>query len=192
MHDRSACAPCHYRQSRHYDTTPHANSCQTLVSHGAQENAECLSCHTTGFGREGGVISLRSTPRLKDVSCVECHEEVATADLDQHKTQPTGKAITIKICQKCHTAQWSPEFDFSLYRDYVSHRDVEYVIKEGDWLCKVALRYYGAAEKWRTIHEANEYNVDNPNLIFPGQVIIIPKPRPRESCTSGALPLQEK
>ena len=50
----------------------------------------------------------------------------------------------------------------------------EYTIKSGDTLSKIAKQFYGNANDWKKIHEANRVNIPNPDLIRPGQKIIIP------------------
>jgi nucleoid-associated protein YgaU len=50
----------------------------------------------------------------------------------------------------------------------------EYTIKSGDTLSKIAKQYYGNANDWRKIHEANKGTISDPDKIFPGQKIIIP------------------
>jgi len=36
-------------------------------------DAECLPCHTTGYGKPGGFVSMEKTPLLAGVSCEMCH-----------------------------------------------------------------------------------------------------------------------
>ena len=50
-----------------------------------------------------------------------------------------------------------------------------YIVKSGDSLSKIALSRFGDAQLWKKIHEANKDSIANPNLIHPGQKIIIPK-----------------
>jgi nucleoid-associated protein YgaU len=50
----------------------------------------------------------------------------------------------------------------------------EYTITAGDTLSMLALRYYGNAQKWPKIYEANKSSVKNPNYIYIGQKIVIP------------------
>lgn len=50
-----------------------------------------------------------------------------------------------------------------------------YTIVSGDSLSKIALKYYGNAQKWQTLFEANREVIQNPDLIYPGQVIRVPK-----------------
>lgn len=49
-----------------------------------------------------------------------------------------------------------------------------YTVKSGDSLSKIAKRLYGDAQQWRKIYEANKDQIQNPDLIHPGQTIRIP------------------
>jgi nucleoid-associated protein YgaU len=52
-----------------------------------------------------------------------------------------------------------------------------YTVKSGDTLSEIAKREYGDAGQWRRIFEANRDQIDNPDLIQPGQELKMP---PRE------------
>jgi nucleoid-associated protein YgaU len=51
-----------------------------------------------------------------------------------------------------------------------------YKVIEGDWLSKIAgmRKVYHNGAKWPMIYEANKDKVKNPNLIYPGWVLMIP------------------
>ena len=49
-----------------------------------------------------------------------------------------------------------------------------YTVKEGDWLSKIAKEYYGDANKYNMIFEANKPMLKDPDKIYPGQVLRIP------------------
>ena len=49
-----------------------------------------------------------------------------------------------------------------------------YVVVAGDSLSKIAKHFYGDANKWHRIHEANRDQIKNPDLIHPGQKLTIP------------------
>jgi nucleoid-associated protein YgaU len=49
-----------------------------------------------------------------------------------------------------------------------------YVVKSGDTLSKIAKREYGDASEWKKIHEANRAKIPNPDLIHPGDELVIP------------------
>ncbi|MGV3538994.1 MAG: LysM peptidoglycan-binding domain-containing protein [Rufibacter sp.] len=50
-----------------------------------------------------------------------------------------------------------------------------YTVKSGDSLSKIAKNFYGDAQQWHKIHQANMDQIKDPNLIHPGQKLIIPR-----------------
>jgi len=50
----------------------------------------------------------------------------------------------------------------------------KHTVKSGDTLGKIAKKYYGSASKYNTIFEANTNILKSPDLIFPGQELLIP------------------
>ena len=53
--------------------------------------------------------------------------------------------------------------------------DQYYEIKSGDNLSKISKQFYGDPNKYNKIFEANKEVIKDPNLIYPGQKIRIPK-----------------
>ena len=49
-----------------------------------------------------------------------------------------------------------------------------YTVQKGDTLSHIAKQFYGRAGGWNRIFEANRDQLDNPDLIQPGQVLKIP------------------
>lgn len=49
-----------------------------------------------------------------------------------------------------------------------------YTVKKGDYLSKIAKEVYGDAKKYPVIFEANKPMLKDPDLIYPGQVLVIP------------------
>ena len=49
-----------------------------------------------------------------------------------------------------------------------------YAVKKGDNLSSIAKSKYGKESQWTKIYDANKDKVKNPNLIYPGQKLIIP------------------
>ena len=49
-----------------------------------------------------------------------------------------------------------------------------YTVVKGDSLSKIAKHFYGNASRWRRIFDANRDQLDDPDLIKPGQVLTIP------------------
>lgn len=50
-----------------------------------------------------------------------------------------------------------------------------YTVKSGDSLSKIAKQLYGDAQQWHKIHQANLDQIKDPNLIQPGQKLVIPR-----------------
>jgi LysM repeat protein len=68
-----------------------------------------------------------------------------------------------------------------------------YTVQSGDTLWAIAQRAYNNPEHWPTIYEANKQVIgNNPNLIYPGQVLHIPtqtiSPAPIPSPTPSPMP----
>lgn len=51
-----------------------------------------------------------------------------------------------------------------------------HTVVDGDTLWDLAQQYYGDPFDWRQIWNANQAQIDDPNLILPGQVLTIPAP----------------
>lgn len=49
-----------------------------------------------------------------------------------------------------------------------------YTVKRGDCLWNIAKRFYGNGALYTKIYDANTKKIANPNLIYPGQVFVIP------------------
>jgi len=67
------------------------------------------------------------------------------------------------------------------FSNVVSNADSEpataggsYTVQSGDTLSAIAERHYGKAARWHEIFEANRDQIDDPDLIRPGQVLRLP------------------
>ncbi len=49
-----------------------------------------------------------------------------------------------------------------------------YVVQKGDTLQKISDKIYGTTKQWKTIYEANKDTLKSPDLIKPGQELVIP------------------
>jgi nucleoid-associated protein YgaU len=50
-----------------------------------------------------------------------------------------------------------------------------YTVQKGDTLSKISKQYYGDANQYNRIFEANRDQLKDPDKIFPGQVLKIPR-----------------
>jgi nucleoid-associated protein YgaU len=54
-------------------------------------------------------------------------------------------------------------------------RQETYTVESGDTLSAIAERFYGNANDYMRIFEANRNKLDNPDVIQPGQELVIPR-----------------
>ena len=50
-----------------------------------------------------------------------------------------------------------------------------YVLRDGESLSRVAKAFYGDAERWRDLVEANKDKIPDPDMVKPGTIIVIPE-----------------
>jgi len=76
------------------------------------------------------------------------------------------------------TAPPAPKADFSNVQSGVESTAPTaaqtYTVVKGDSLSKIAKEFYGSANRWHEIFDANRDQISNPDLIKPGQVLKIP------------------
>jgi len=76
------------------------------------------------------------------------------------------------------TAPTAPKADFSNVQSGVASTaptaTQTYTVNKGDTLSKIAKEFYGSANRWHEIFDANRDQISNPDLIKPGQVLKIP------------------
>ena len=113
-----ACMSCHTAQSTQWKTTFHSHAHETLVKKEKDQDPECQACHTTGFGFKTGFVAPSVTPDRWEVGCESCHGGGA-AHLKDTKA-PYGQ-IAETTCRGCHTADNSPDFNYSTYRPKITH-----------------------------------------------------------------------
>lgn len=53
-------------------------------------------------------------------------------------------------------------------------KQTTYVVVKGDTLWAIAKKYYGSGNQYNKIYNANRDKIKNPNLIYPGQKLVIP------------------
>ncbi len=52
-------------------------------------------------------------------------------------------------------------------------------VATGHTLWELSRNYYGDPTRYPEIYQANKWEIHNPNLIFPGQVVVVPKSEPK-------------
>ena len=116
-----ACGKCHEAELKQWQGTRHARAYESLRKAKRQDDPECVLCHTMGFGRKGGFVSMQATPGLGRVTCQACH--VVTSDHDALKIKPDPVInISSRLCMSCHGPVQDPNFDYFVDKPKIQHR----------------------------------------------------------------------
>jgi hypothetical protein len=118
------CSSCHLKQYKSWKASKHYTEAWEKVPAQYRTSAECLPCHTTGYGQETGFKDAESTPNLTGTSCEACHGpgskhvEVCTPFLSKKKLSPEEdkvardsiyKVLPRNVCASCHLVQGHKE-----------------------------------------------------------------------------------
>jgi LysM repeat protein len=67
-----------------------------------------------------------------------------------------------------------------------------YRVRSGDSLSKIADQYYQNADDWQYLYHENDTTLSDPNLIYPGQRLLIPATVPAQYSLSDYVPRHAK
>ena len=104
-----ACKPCHQKEYKSF--TKYAKKSISFesiqrVKKGLTEEEikKCYFCHTTGYGKPGGFVSIERTPHLKNAGCEVCHGP-GEIHVRTQRAQDTKMNFTMKDCEECHISE---------------------------------------------------------------------------------------
>ncbi|NNL67563.1 MAG: redoxin domain-containing protein [Myxococcales bacterium] len=120
-----ACQSCHAAEYETWAQGGHARAGETLEKEGQAGNAECLTCHTTGFGKDGGFPEagpLAAHADLGRVGCESCHgpgadhvaEDAPKIGSILSLGDKCDSCVILKICGDCHDDANDPGFEFEV------------------------------------------------------------------------------
>jgi len=109
-----ACGACHEEAVAVWRATPHARAWETLVKVDKTFDAECVSCHVTGWLAPGGV-NLANLKGMTDVQCEACHGPSALHVESGGEESLTRRDSPAEVCTTCHNTFHSPKFDYATY-----------------------------------------------------------------------------
>lgn len=106
------CSQCHSSVHATWTNTLHATALETLEAIGQDKNADCIGCHTVGFGEEGGFVDRATTNALAGVGCESCHGpgKDHVENVQDESLRPP-KSIAASVCGQCHTGSHHPTID---------------------------------------------------------------------------------
>lgn len=125
----AACANCHAPEYDQWKTTKHAHAMETLeaADNGQPaQRADCVKCHTVGFGQPDGYLIAKPRWELRGVGCEMCHGPAAAHVAARMNNTPDPSRMVVKPakdrCIACHNADNSPNFDYDKYLARVVHK----------------------------------------------------------------------
>ncbi|MCR9062947.1 MAG: peptidoglycan-binding protein LysM [Cytophagales bacterium] len=119
--------------------------------------AQALLSHVQGLGLPFKKLSIKV---VDDV--VTLQGEVAQQEDSEKIAIAVGNVEGVaSVDNQLEVAEPKPEAQF-------------HTVESGDWLSKIAKKYYGDANKYMVIFEANKPMLSDPDKIYPGQVLRIP------------------
>lgn len=135
----------------------------TLVEPTAQEVANQLLAHIQSLGL---AITQLSVNYNSDTDTAIIHGE-AQSQADKEKVVLAAGNVehVAKVDDQMTIAETTGEQTPSQF----------YTVQSGDTLSKISKQFYGDANKYNSIFEANRPLLKDANSIFPGQVLRIPK-----------------
>lgn len=117
----SACQTCHSKSHLIWEQSKHAHAFEKLLDVNKSFDANCVRCHSVGFGQTGGYLDDLLTYHLANVQCESCHgagaKHVKSNGIDKadfNKPSP-------QTCLQCHNHDHSPGFDFATYWKQIKH-----------------------------------------------------------------------
>lgn len=110
------CKKCHIKQyenfvkysrmSRSFDAIEKMKNKLTQ-----EELKGCFQCHTTGYSKKGGFVSIEKTPHLKNTGCEVCHGP-GKKHAETKNPEFIKKKLNLQICESCHTEERVRAFRF--------------------------------------------------------------------------------
>jgi hypothetical protein len=130
------CQSCHPNTYMKWASTKHAQAFEALTVRDPKPNvkydAECVTCHTTGFEYNTGWVSEAKTPYLTGNQCENCHgpgsKHVAEPDnLDYRKVMALTpeQAEKNRLCLGCHDGDNSPHFEMAKFYGQIAHKGLD-------------------------------------------------------------------
>ena len=106
---------------------------------------------------------------------IQVNDGVATIEGDAESPEALEKAILMAGNAMGISEVQAAEATVGGEQAQLASEDEFYVIEKGDSLWKIADKAYGNGAKYTAIFEANREVITDPDKIFPGQKIRIPK-----------------
>ncbi|MBW2664648.1 MAG: redoxin domain-containing protein [Deltaproteobacteria bacterium] len=120
-----ACQSCHQTEYEIWRKSGHARAGESLTKKGSEGDQNCLACHTTGYGLDGGFAKGAELAAHADrgrVGCESCHgpggdhigEETPKFGSIVALGDKCDSCVILQICGSCHDDANDPGFEFEV------------------------------------------------------------------------------
>ena len=112
----ATCKECHedvYENFKAYAKKAKSYQSIKIMQKGltAEEIKECYACHTTGYGKPGGFVSIEKTPQLQDAGCEVCHGP-GSKHAESEDPEDIIADLEAESCKTCHNSSRVEAFNF--------------------------------------------------------------------------------
>ena len=112
----NTCEKCHGQIHRRWAEGPHAHAFETLAADDRWNDPACLPCHVTGYEIAAQRDSSDIKPEMWNVQCEACHGPGT-----MHRRDGTMAPVDESVCLKCHTPEWSPDWNYEEALKRIDH-----------------------------------------------------------------------
>lgn len=125
----------------------------------------------------------KQAPAQGSAKAVDVQKAIVKRDAELARAEARAKAkanaeMQRKLAeQRAELNRMRREYEKQMATEAQAHAATEtwtHTVAPGDTLSAIAKKYLGDASRWPEIHKANKDKIANPNLIYPGQVFVIP------------------
>lgn len=146
-----------------------------------------LSVDTVDYDDKGNVVVTGSAPKGAKVRTYVDNKPVGIAQADQAKSwqlkpkaEVTPGAHTLRVDQLDDSGKVVSRIELPFVRvaaaEVLANTKARYrvVVQPGNSLWRIARRVYGSGSRFTVIYQANNNQIRDPDMIFPGQVFNLP------------------
>lgn len=142
------------------------------ASNASGKGAESLRLEL--IDKDGGTLDQADVPYKVAANApkVAVNEPKVTRDFPSVLSSKPGPKP--KPYRKGEGADLAALFTSSKGTDVDQPKTTMVKVRRGDSLWRISRRHLGKGKKWAAFYKANKDKIDNPDLIYPGQMLIIP------------------
>ena len=128
-----------------------------------------------------GKIDIKADPEGKQqAKAIDIQAELRKRDADIRAAAKAAQEDQVRndlLAERRKLRELRREYESEMAKQAEAHVKAEqmtYTVAAGDTLWAISSRLLGNGARWGEIYEANKDLIKNPNMIYPGQTLVIP------------------